>query len=311
MRVIFMGTPDFAVGTLKALIDSRHEVIAVYTQPDKPKKRSGEPVMPPVKELALSHNIPVYQPVKIREEEYVKQIQGLNPDVIVVAAFGQLLPKSILETPKYGCINVHASLLPLYRGAAPIQWAVIDGRQTSGVTTMQMNEGLDTGDILLKKEIALEEKETGGSLFDKLAGIGASLLIETLEQAEAGSLTPQKQDDSKSSYAKMLNKNLGKLDFTKDAASLERLIRGLNPWPSAYGSYNGKIMKIWDAEVKAGTSEGRPGDIISVDKESITVKCGEGALRILELQMEGKKRMKTADFLRGCKVTAGENICNE
>lgn len=311
MRVIFMGTPDFAVGTLKALIDSRHEVIAVYTQPDKPKKRSGDPVMPPVKELALSHNIPVYQPVKIREEEYVEQIQCLNPDVIVVAAFGQILPKSILETPRYGCINVHASLLPLYRGAAPIQWAVIDGRQTSGVTTMQMNEGLDTGDILLKKEIELEEKETGGSLFDKLAGIGAALLIETLERAEAGSLTPQKQDDSKSSYAKMLNKNLGKLDFTKDAASLERLVRGLNPWPSAYGSYNGKIMKIWDAEVSAGTSEGRPGDIISVDKESITVKCGEGALKILELQMEGKKRMKTADFLRGCKVTAGENICNE
>lgn len=311
MRVIFMGTPDFAVGTLQALIDSRHEVIGVYTQPDKPKGRSGKLVMSPVKELALAYDIPVYQPVKIREPEYVEQIRKMNADVIVVVAFGQILPKAVLEASKYGCINVHASLLPMYRGAAPIQWAVIDGQTKTGVTTMQMDAGIDTGDILLKREVTLDERETGGSLFERLSKVGAGLLIETLEQAEAGTLKPEKQDDSRSTYAKMLNKELGRLDFAKDAVALERLIRGLNPWPSAFGNYNGKIMKIWDARVVEADSVGTPGEIIKVDKDSFTVKCGTGALQIMELQLEGKKRMKTADFLCGSKVLAGENICNE
>lgn len=311
MRVIFMGTPDFAVATLQALIDARHEVIGVFTQPDKPRGRSDRLVMSPVKELALAHDIPVYQPVRVREPEYVEQIQKMNADVIVVVAFGQILPKSILEAPRYGCINVHASLLPMYRGAAPIQWAVIDGRETSGVTTMQMDAGVDTGDILLRREIPLDARETAGTLFEKLSGVGAGLLIETLEQAEAGTLKPQKQDDSRATHAKMLNKELGRLDFTKDAASLERLIRGLNPWPSAFGCYNGKIMKIWDARVVETSMNGNPGEIIEVDRESFTVKCAVGALKVLELQLEGKKRMRTADFLRGSKVTIGENVCNE
>jgi methionyl-tRNA formyltransferase len=310
MKVIFMGTPDFAVGTLQALLDSRHEVVAVYTQPDKPKGRGKELSMSPVKELALKHNLKVYQPVKIREPEYVEQIQKMGADVIVVTAFGQILPKAILEAPKYGCINVHASLLPKYRGAAPIQWAVIDGQSEAGVTTMQMNEGLDTGDMLLKKVIQLDPKETGGSLFDKLSVEGAKLLIETLQAAEDGTLQPQKQDDLKATYARMLDKSLGRLDFSKDAVVLERLIRGLNPWPSAYGKYNGKTLKIWDADVTEENFDGACGEIVAVDKDSITVKCAKGALVIHELQLEGKKRMCTADFLRGCRVSTGEMILN-
>lgn len=311
MKVVFMGTPDFAATTLQALVDSEHEVIAVYTQPDKPKGRSAQLVMSPVKELAVKNNIPVYQPTKIREPQNVEQVCSLGADVIVVVAFGQILPKTILEAPKYGCINVHASLLPMYRGAAPIQWAVIDGRETSGVTTIQMDAGIDTGDMLLKQEIPLDAKETGGSLFDKLSGAGARLLLETLEKAQAGELHPQKQDDSKATYAKMLDKSLGKLDFTRDAVELERLIRGLNPWPSAFGNYHGKTLKIWDVDVTTEEFQGACGDIVAVDKEQFTVKCKKGGLVVRNLQLEGKKRMNTAEFLRGCQIHVGENICNE
>lgn len=310
MKVIFMGTPDFAAKTLQALIDSRHEIAAVFTQPDKPKGRGKEISMSPVKALALKHNLTVYQPVKIREQEYVDLIMKMNADVIVVTAFGQLLPNAILEAPRYGCINVHASLLPMYRGAAPIQMAVIDGQKEAGVTTMQMGTGLDTGDMLLRKAIPVERKETGGSLFDKLSVEGAKLLIETLERAENGTLKPEKQDDSKASYAKRLDKTLGRLDFSQDAVVLERLIRGLNPWPSAYGSYNGKTLKIWDADVLDGDFAGENGEITDIGDGSFTVKCGKGALKINELQLEGKRRMKTADFLRGNKILKGENISN-
>lgn len=311
MKVIFMGTPDFAVATLKALIDSRHEVAAVFTQPDKPKGRSKEPVMSPVKELALQYGISVYQPVKIREQEQVELIEKMEADVIVVTAFGQILPKRILEAPKYGCINVHASLLPLYRGAAPIQWAIIDGQPVAGVTTMQMNVGLDTGDMLMKKEIELDAKETGGSLFDRLSVLGAQLLLETLEAAEEGTLTPIPQDDSKATYARMLDKALGKLDFHKDAVELERLIRGLNPWPSAYTFYKGKTLKIWAADVVCQDFEGGIGEIVAADSDSFTVKCGRGALCITQVQLEGKKRMSTADFLRGNELVPGEYLANE
>lgn len=308
MKVIFMGTPDFSVPCLQALIDEGYEVIAVFTQPDKPKGRSKELVMTPVKELALKYNIPVYQPVKIKTQEYVDILRELNADVIAVTAFGQILSKEILTMPKYGCINVHASLLPKYRGAAPIQWAVIDGEKTAGVTTMQMDIGVDTGDMLLKTEIELDEKETGGSLFDKLSECGAKLLIETLKAAEAGTLQPVKQDESKATHAKMLDKSLGKLDFNNSAVVLERLIRGLNPWPSAYCKYNEKTLKIWAASVVDKEYTGNAGEIVEVNVDNFVVKCGVGALKLEEVQLEGKKRMNAADFLRGTKVAVGESV---
>ena len=308
MKVVFMGTPDFAVPTLEKIIEAGHEVLAVVTQPDKAKGRGKKVLFSPVKEKALEHDLPVYQPRRAREPEFIEQMRELNPDVMVVVAFGQILPKDILDIPKYGCINVHASLLPKYRGAAPIQWAVINGEKISGVTTMQMDVGLDTGDMLLKTEVELEQDETGGSLFDKLSTLGGALLIETLEKIEAGGIHPEKQDDSQAGeYARTLDKALGNVDFTKSAVELERLIRGLNPWPSAYTFYNGKTMKLWKAEVVSG-GDVTPGQILSVDKQSFTVQTGEGALRILELQLEGKKRMDAGAFLRGCTLTVGEML---
>ena len=263
---------------------------------------------PPVKEAAIAYGIEVYQPERVRRLECIEYLAKYQPDIIVVAAFGQILPKEILEMPKYGCINVHASLLPKYRGAAPIQWAVIDGEKVSGVTTMQMDEGLDTGDMLLKAEVPLEADETGGSLHDKLSTLGGELLIETLKGLEAGTIQPEKQDDSQAGeYARMLDKALGKIDFSMAAAEIERLIRGLSPWPSAYTAYKGKTMKIWRAEVSEG-NEGVPGQIISVDKKGFTVMTGDKALHVLELQMEGKKRMDAGAFLRGCQMAEGEML---
>ena len=255
MRILFMGTPDFAVGTLKAIIEAGHDVAAVVTQPDKPKGRSKSLVFSPVKEEAVAHGITVLQPERARDEAFVEELRTYNADVIVVVAFGQLLPASIINMPRYGCINVHASLLPKYRGASPIQWAVIDGCEYSGVTTMKMDEGLDTGDILMVEKVKLDAKETGGSLFDRLSDVGAHLLVKTLEGLEAGTITPVKQDDSESTYVKMLHKSFGKMDFNKSAAELERLIRGLNPWPSAFTYIDGKMLKIWDADVVDNISE--------------------------------------------------------
>lgn len=310
MRVVFMGTPDFSVPTLEKIIEAGHEVIGVVTQPDKAKGRGKKVLFPPVKEKALEHNLPVYQPKRARDPEFIGQMRDLNPDVMVVVAFGQILPKALLDIPKYGCINVHASLLPKYRGAAPIQWAVIRGEKVSGVTTMQMDVGLDTGDMLMKTEVALAEDETGGSLHDKLSVLGGELLVETLRGIEAGTIRPEKQDDSQAGeYARMLDKALGKIDFSMPAGEIERLIRGLNPWPSAYTFYHGKTMKLWKAEVVSANDGGEaaaPGQILSVDKKGFTVQTGEGALRILELQMEGKKRMDAGAFLRGCPMAAGE-----
>jgi len=315
MRVVFMGTPDFSVPTLEKIIEAGHEVIGVVTQPDKAKGRGKKVLFPPVKEKALEHNLTVYQPKRAREPEFIEQMRELNPDVMVVVAFGQILPKALLDIPKYGCVNVHASLLPKYRGAAPIQWAVIRGEKVSGVTTMQMDVGLDTGDMLMKTEVALAEDETGGSLHDKLSVLGGELLIETLKGLEAGTIQPEKQDDSQTGeYARMLDKALGKVDFSMPAEEIERLIRGLNPWPSAYTFYHGKTMKLWKAKVVSADADGEaaaPGQILSVDKKGFTVQTGAGALRILELQMEGKKRMDAGAFLRGCSMAAGEILGQE
>ncbi len=301
MRVVFMGTPDFAVPVLEALTESKHEVVAVVTQPDKRKGRGKEMQYTPVKTAALNHGIEVYQPAKVKDEEFQNVLRDINADVIVVVAFGQILPPSIIHMPKYGCINVHASLLPKYRGAAPIQWAVIDGEKETGITTMQMDEGLDTGDMMLKEVVPVDEKETGGSLHDKLAACGGKIILETLQKVEDGTVTYTKQDDSKSNYAKMLDKNLGKIDFTKKAVEIERLIRGLNPWPSAYTKLDGKTLKIWDADVLEGENE-TPGKIVNITKDQIWISTGEGILAVNELQLEGKKRMNTEDFLRGYKM---------
>lgn len=305
-----MGTPDFAVGTLKELIDNQYDVVAVVTQPDKPKGRSKELVFSPVKEEAVKNNIQVLQPERARDEAFVEELRKYNADVFVVVAFGQLLPKSIIDMPRLGCINVHASLLPKYRGASPIQWAVIDGCEYSGVTTMKMDEGLDTGDILLVDKVKLDKKETGGSLFDRLSDVGAQLLVKTLEGLEAGTITPVKQDDSESTYVKMLHKSFGKMDFNKSAAELERLIRGLNPWPSAFTYIDGKMLKIWDADVvdnisEVQTDEVKPGQIVSVGKNTFAIACGQGYLVVNEVQLEGKKRMDSGSFLRGNQLEAG------
>lgn len=308
MRVVFMGTPDFAVGTLEAIIKAGHQVEAVVTQPDKPKGRGKNMQFPPVKEVALKYDIPVYQPVKVKEEAFQQVLEKINPEVIVVVAFGQILPQSILSLPKYGCINVHASLLPKYRGAAPIQWAVIDGEKETGVTTMLMDEGLDTGDMLKKVVVPLEEKETGGSLFDKLAQSGAELLLATLEELEQGTCTRKKQNHALSTYAKMLDKKLGKIDFSKSAEEIERLVRGLNPWPSAYTTYNGKTLKIWDADVIERQVDGAVGEVVEVNKKELLVKTGKGMLSLKELQLEGKKRMEIDAFLRGNQIEAGTKL---
>ena len=301
MKIVFMGTPDFAVPTLESLVKGGHEVIAAVTQPDKPKGRGKAVLMTPVKEKALEYDIPVYQPVKARDPEFVQILKDMSPDVIVVVAFGQLLPKAILDIPKYGCVNVHASLLPKYRGAAPIQWAVIDGEEKSGVTTMLMNEGLDTGDMLEKVEYVLDKNETGGSLFDKLSAMGGELILSTLEKLENGTIVRTPQGETTTPYAKMLKKSMGEIDWSMEAVKIERLIRGLNPWPSAYTSLKGKTVKIWAAEVEDGILTGNPGRV-TVTKDKLLVETGEGYLSITELQLEGRKRMDTAAFLRGFTV---------
>ena len=320
MRIVFMGTPDFSVPALKALVEAGHQVIAVVTQPDKPKGRGKEVQMTPVKIQAMEYGIPVYQPAKVREASFVEVLKGLEADVYVVIAFGQILPKAVLELPKYGCINIHASLLPKYRGAAPIQWCVIDGERETGITTMMMDVGLDTGDMLEKAVIPIEEKETGGSLHDKLSMAGGDLILSTLKKLEEGTLVRTPQTDEGTCYAKMLTKSLGDIDWNQDAVSIERLIRGLNPWPRAYTMWNGKTIKIWAADVIAGREAAEflsesgvpaetgtaPGTVVCSDKRGLVVCTGGGLLSIRELQMEGKKRMDTPAFLRGYPIPAGD-----
>ncbi len=307
MKVVYMGTPDFSVGALEAIIQSGHEVTAVVTQPDKPKGRSKELQISPVKACALKYNIPVFQPVKIKEAEAVAKLREYEADIFVVAAFGQILSKEILTMPKYGCINIHASLLPKYRGASPIQWAVLNGEEISGVTIMQMDEGIDTGDILMQETVALDAKETGESLFDKLAVCGADLIVKALDAIEAGKVTPVKQDEAASTHVGMLKKEFGRMDFSQDAVVLERKIRGLNSWPSAYTYMKGKTLKIWDADVvKCDACEkAQCGEVLDVTKDSFLVMTGNGLLEIKEVQLEGKKRMDVKSFLLGNTIEKG------
>ena len=310
MKIIFMGTPDFAVGTLRSLAEAGHEITLVVSQPDKPKGRGHAMVPTPVKVVAEDLGIPVFQPVKIREAKDV--LEKTEADVCVVAAFGQIIPASILHMKKYGCINVHASLLPKYRGAAPIQWAVIDGEKESGVTIMQMDEGLDTGDMLAKAIVPLDEKETGGSLFDKLSEAGGRLCVETLAKLEKGEIIPEKQGESPTAYASMLDKKMGNIDWNKSAVVIERLVRGLNPWPSAYTHLDGKTLKIWACDVlPQSASKGESGEILEVTKDAIHVQTGDGIMVLREIQLAGKARMDAGAFLRGYKVVPGTVLSAE
>ena len=307
-----MGTPDFSVGALKSLAENGYEIAGVVTQPDKPRGRGKASAMTPVKEAALELGLTVYQPSRVREQSFMDTVRALNPDVIVVSAFGQIIPKALLELPRYGCVNIHASLLPKYRGAAPIQWAVMDGEPISGVTIMQMDEGLDTGDMLAKTEVPLEPDETGGSLFDKLSRAGAELLIRTLPALEQGTLTPEKQPlESPTAYARMIRKEDGRIDWNLEAEAIERRIRGLNPWPSAYTELTGKILKIWRAEVLPKESGQTPGTVTEAGKGGFCVQTGKGVLRLLEVQLEGKKRMDAQAFLRGFHAAPGMKLEEE
>lgn len=314
MRLVFMGTPDFAVETLRSIVKAGHEVAGVVTQPDRPRGR-GKALQPtPVKAAAEEAGLPVYQPEDVRASAFVEVLRGLEPEVIVVVAFGQMLSKEILELPRYGCLNVHASLLPKYRGAAPIQWAVIRGERESGVTIMRMDEGLDTGDILAERAVLLEEDETGGSLFDRLSILGAGLLVETLEAVVKGHVEARPQPAvSPTPYASMIKKNMGCIDWSRGAGEIERSIRGLYPWPGSFTHLKGKTLKIFKAAVcgpedREGAGDARPGQVLGTDRKGIYVKCGQDCLRIEELQLEGKKRMPAADFLRGYQIEAG-SIC--
>lgn len=305
MRIVFMGTPDFAVPSLQALIDAGHDVCAVYTQPDKPQGRKQILTAPPVKTLALEHDIPVFQPNTLKNEDEQARLRELAPEVIIVVAYGKLLPKAVLDIPPHGCINVHGSLLPRWRGAAPIQWAVIAGDEMAGVTTMQMAEGLDTGDMLLTYETKIGEKETAGELFDRLAQSGAELLTQTLVKLDE--ITPRPQDDAQSCYAHMLDKQMAVIDWSKSAHEIDCLIRGLNPWPIALTTLSGERLKVFAAEKAAGNGE--PGTVLEADpKKGLTVACGEGALGLTEIQLVGGKRMKATDFLRGHAIEVGTKL---
>lgn len=321
MKVVFMGTPDFSVDALEAILTAGHQVPAVVTQPDKPKGRGRGVQVTPVKACAQAHGIPVFQPVKVREKEAVEVLRSYHADVFVVAAFGQILSEEILTMPRYGCVNIHASLLPKYRGAGPIQWAIINGEEKTGVTIMQMDKGLDTGDMLLKEEVVIDPKETGDSLHDKLAAVGAGLIVEALARLERGELVPEKQTEEETCYAKRLQKSMGRIDWQQSAGKLDCLIRGLISWPGAYTVLRGKNLKIWEVEAVAGPGSAPedsaarpdpdavlPGTVVAVTREAFYVKTGEGLLKILAVQPEGKKRMPVKEFLLGYQVKAGEQL---
>lgn len=301
MRVVFMGTPEIAAGVLKALIASRHEVVGAVTQPDKPNSRGNAIIYSDVKKLALEYNIPVFQPEKVSDESFVEELRALNPDIIVVAAYGQILRSNVLELPKYRCINVHASLLPKYRGASPIQWAVINGEEETGVTIMYMEKGLDTGDMILSRSIKLDEKETAGSLHDRLMELAGPVLLEAMDMIEEGTANPVPQNNDEATYVSVLKKEMGELDFSQDSVTLERLVRGLDPWPGAFMHYSGKIIKLFKVE-PADCAGAVPGQLFTVGRDRLFVGTGDGCLEILELQLEGRKRMSAADFLRGFKL---------
>ena len=311
MKIIFMGTPEFAVGALEALIGAGHQIMLVVTQPDKPKGRGKEMQLTPVKECAIKYDIPVFQPVKIKTPEAVEKLREYEADVFVVAAFGQILSEDILNMPKYGCINIHASLLPKYRGSAPIQWVILNGEEVTGITIMQMANGIDNGDILLQSTVDIDEKETGDSLHDKLAAEGAKLIVEALPKIEKGELIPVKQNDEESSYVKMLQKSIGEIDWNKSAAVIERMVRGLNSWPGTYTHYNAKTLKIWASELsdkETEIAEAAPGTVTAVEKAAFYVRTGEKDLKITEVQLEGKKRLPVKEFLLGVKMKAGDKL---
>lgn len=306
MRILFMGTPDFSVPTLDALIASEHEVVAVVSQPDKPKGRGRQLQPTPVKARAIEAGIPVYQPVKARQEGFIDEMRALDVDLAVVIAFGQILTTEFLEMPKYGCMNVHASLLPKYRGAGPIQWSVIKGEEVTGVTTMYMDAGIDTGDMLLKEEVIIDSDETGGSLHDKLSVVGGPLMLKTIEALEKGTLVRIPQNDEASTHAPMLNKQMGNIKWSSPAVEIERLIRGLNPWPSAFTYLDGKMLKIWEAQVvELKDDHHMSGSVFDINKDGMVVKCQKNGLLIKSLQLQGKKRMAASDFLRGYNVEEG------
>lgn len=308
MRIIFMGTPDFAVGTLEALVQAGHEVVLAVTQPDKPQGRKQILVAPPVKETAEKLGIPVFQPKRVREPEAIEVLRGYEPELIVVAAFGQILPKELLDMPPYGCINVHASLLPKYRGAAPIQWAILNGDAVTGVTIMRMDVGLDTGDMIAKAKIEISPQDTGGTLFDRLAQTGARLCVETIPSIVDGTAVYTPQDEQAATKVGQISKKDGLIDFARSAHMIECQIRGLNPWPSAYTHLAGKTLKIWSAQVSDAHTDAEPGTVISVEKDRFGVQTGEGVLICLEVQLEGKKRMSAADFLRGNALECGSRL---
>ncbi|MGL5757161.1 MAG: methionyl-tRNA formyltransferase [Paraclostridium sp.] len=299
MKIVFMGTPEFAVPCLQKIIDEGHEVLAVVTQPDKPKGRGKKLSMPPVKELALKYDIEVYQPLKAREESFVNKLKEINPDLIVVVAFGQILPKSILDIPNFGCVNVHASLLPKYRGAAPLNWVIINGEEKTGVTTMYMDVGLDTGDMILKSEIPLDDEITAGELHDKMMIDGANVLKETIQLIAQGKAPREKQNDDETCYSPIMDKSLGNIDWSKSAKDIHNLVRGVNPWPSAYTTYGDQTMKIWKTKVLDKNSDKTPGSILNVDKDGLDVCTGQGVIRISEIQMSGKKRMIVSEYIKG------------
>ncbi|RNC68108.1 MAG: methionyl-tRNA formyltransferase [Desulfuromonadales bacterium] len=303
LRIIFMGTPEFACPTLHKLIDRGEEVIAVVTQPDRPKGRGQKLVPPPVKVIAEEHGIPVLQPLKVRAPEVIAQIRVLNPDLIVVVAFGQILPQSLLDIPRYGCINIHASLLPRYRGAAPLNWCLVNGETETGITTMQMDAGLDTGDMLLKRAIPIDPDEDAQSLHDRLSLLGAETIDDTLDQLLAGTLTREKQDDTLTCYAPMLKKEDGLIDWSLEPQQIKNLVRGLTPWPGAYTLLDGKTLKL--CSVTVGEGSGAPGEILSADKKGISVACGSGSILVTELQLEGRKCLSATDFLAGCRLEPG------
>lgn len=306
MKILFMGTPGFAVPCLESLIKAGHNICGVFTQPDKPKGRGHKLTAPPVKEVAIKNNIEVFQPDKIRNAETLSIIEDLEPEIIVVVAYGKILPKEIIDYPKYGCVNVHASLLPKYRGAAPIQWSIINGEKTTGVTTMYMNEGLDTGDMLLKSSTIINDDETSGDLHDRLSFIGADLILKTLNEISKGTIKRKKQNDDEASYSPMLDKSLCNIDWNKAAINIHNLVRGLNPWPTASTILNGNILKIHKTKV-SNIKGGSPGEIISLNP--FVVSCsGDTSLEILELQLLGKKRMSSEEFLRGHKIKIYEKL---
>lgn len=300
MRIVFMGTPDFAAASLKKLIDEKYDIAAVFTQPDKPRDRGMKLSYSPVKELALENNIPVYQPTKLRDGTATELIKSLRPDILVVVAYGRILPDDMLEVPKYGAINVHASLLPKYRGAAPIQWAVLNGDKITGVTTMYLASEMDTGDIIYTSETDIGEFETSGELFDRLMVMGAELLDRTLRDIEAGTAPRTQQDHSKASYVKMLDKSLSPIEWAKTPREIIKQIYGLQPWPVATAELNGKVFKIYSAEYTQNKTVKAPGSVVSAGKKGIEIAClGGETLLITELQAAGKKRMKASDYLLG------------